>query len=273
MAAPTYAKDGLTLSPLRTEAELTPGMPVKGSLKVTNGTDAPMTVRMSAEAFRVINKAYNYNFDDRAEIIKWVQFKQPMITLEPRQSQQVIYTITVPPGSKSGGNYISMFATTEVRSNDDAIKTRQRVGSLFYLTVVGGEIKRGGVLSSIYLPWLTSGDSRWSFNVKNEETTHFHSKYDLAVYNVIGNKKTYSRTGDTLIMPATERQIEGVLPAPDVPGIYKIVATIGLGDNPSRQETRFLIYAPAWVMLTGLSLIVVLVGIVITRKYYKKRRN
>lgn len=257
--------DGLTLSPLRTEIEILPGKSVKGSLKIVNATDDTMTVRMNAEAFRIVDKNYNYAFNQNADVIKWVTFKEQDVVLKARESKQMQYTIAIPMGAKPGGRYISMFATTDVKSPDGAINARQRVGSLFYLTVIG-EMKIGGILTSVHSPLWVGGNSRWSMTVRNDETTHFRTNYSMTIHSIINDRVLHKSTGNALIMPDTEREIINTLNVPRLPGIYKMAISVDLGEYPSRHDTRLLVYVPLW-MWGGIVFIIIIKTILVMRRH------
>jgi hypothetical protein len=262
---PAYATTGLTVSPLRTEVEILPGKLAKGNLKLTNATRVPMLVRLDAEAFRVVDEAYDYKFDPLSNVINWVRFNETVVEMQPGQSHAIQYTITAPIDAKPGGYYVSMFASTDVANANSVINARQRVGSLFYITVTG-EASRGGSLVSLELPLFISADSRWSMNIKSDAATHFRSDYRIAIYNVVGKGVVSESKGSALIMPDSVRRIQEPLRIPDFPGIYTAVVTVGLGDSPIRQETRLLIYVPIWASVIACFVVAAVTAVIIVRR-------
>lgn len=244
------AVKGLTVSPLRNEIEIAPGVSKNGSMTVTNSTNSSMNVSFSAEKFSVINQQYDYAFTAETDMAKWVVFQTPEIELSAGESKKISYSIGVPLSAEPGGRYISMFATTNTESaGGGANSSLQRVASLLYVTVAG-DITRSGDLVSLSSPTLISGSSKWGAVVHNTGTTHFRSRYNVQVINILRRSIDASGQGDALILPGSLRQISDNLPLPKLPGIYKAVYTIGLGDTPAKVQSHYVVYiTPVWAGL------------------------
>lgn len=259
-SAATISKPkGLTLSPLRTELNITPGTSLDGVLKVTNNSTKPMSVNMTAEAFSVINQQYDYAFTAESNVVKWVSFDHTEINLGPGKSQGVKYMVGIPLSAEPGGRYISLFASTDTSNpTDSGILSKQRVASLLYITVLG-DISRVGHLVSLTSPWLIGGDSTWSVALQNTGTTHYRSRYNLQIKDLIFNGTAASMSGEALILPGTVRLVSDTLPAPFWPGLYKAIYNIGLGDNPSVTKTALILYMPIWALIIIVILFAVLI--------------
>jgi hypothetical protein len=242
---------GLTVTPLRSELEVSPGTSVDGVLTITNLTDTDMKVGLSAEEFSVIDQQYDYAFTAESNLAKWVLFGKSSVNLQAGESQSVSYKVGAPLSAEPGGRYISLFASTDSADSNSGISTRQRVASLLYITVLG-DVSRSGSLVSLAAPWLMSGNDIWSATLRNTGTTHYRSQYMVSVYNIFGNAAATSDINDSLILPGTIRTISGTVPTPQLPGIYRVVFKIGLGDTPARFESRYVLYMPpaAWIALT-----------------------
>jgi len=251
---------GLTLSPLRSELQITPGTSLDGELIVTNSTDKSMSVSFEVSEFSVINQQYDYAFTDKSDITKWIDFNPATVNLTANQTKKISYTVGVPLSAEPGGRYISLFASTDILASDGSVNSRQRIASLLYITVLG-DISRAGHLVSLASPWAVSGKSVWSVALQNTGTTHFHSRYSVDVMNLWGGTVA-SSLGDALILPGTVRSVSDVLPLPQLPGIYKINFIIGLGDTPSTTETRYILYMPPVAILIFIVVGVIIVGLV-----------
>lgn len=250
---------GLTLSPLRTELNITPSTSLDGILKVTNNSTKPMSVTMTAEAFSVINQQYDYAFTAESNVVKWVTFNHPEIKLESDKSQSIKYTVGVPLSAEPGGRYISLFASTDTSDpTNSGILSKQRVASLLYITVLG-DVSRVGHLVSLTSPWLIGGDSTWSVALQNTGTTHYRSRYNLQIKDLILNGTVASMSGEALILPGTVRLVSDKLPAPFWPGLYKAIYNIGLGDNPSETKTKLILYMPIWAVIIIIIIFAVLI--------------
>jgi hypothetical protein len=256
---------GLTLSPLRSELDIAPGTSQDGTMTVTNNSSNPMIVDMSAEVFSVINQQYDYAFTAESNVVKWVTFNHSQINLAPDKTEDVTYTVGVPLSAEPGGRYISLFASTDMGTTSGAVESKQQVASLLYITVPGN-VTRVGHLVSLTSPWLISGNSRWAAVLQNTGTTHYRSRYNLQIKNLLWSGTAASMSGEALILPGTVRLISNMLPAPPWPGLYRAVYDIGLGDNPAVTQTRLILYMPLWAT----TLIIIAVASLIYWFFYKK---
>jgi hypothetical protein len=225
-----------------------------------------MKVQLSSEIFTVINPEYNYRFSVDSEVARWVQFQTTVVELEPGQSRSVTYDIAVPLGAEPGGQYISIFASTDSEQQQGAITSRQRIASLIYITV-DGDVTRNGVFLSLSHPWLAGDSTDWSASIQNQGTTHFRSRYAVEVRSLIGNSLVAKSDGEALILPGTIRRISDGLPLPAFPGVYRVTYSVGLGDQPAQVEARIQVYLPAWLWVS------VVVGLIIAALLSVRRKK
>jgi len=269
---PATKSKGLTLSPLRNEFDIAPGTVHGGSLKVTNSTKKTMKVNLTAEEFSVINSQYDYAFSQVSDVTKWVSFENSEINLSAGETMKVKYTIGVPLAAEPGGYYLSLFATTNTQSQtDNSVNSQQRVASLLYITV-SGKVTRVGKLVSLSSPTMVSGKTNWSVLLQNTGTTHYRSRYNVQIVNLFSNEIEASSQGDALVLPGSLRLINSNLPLPKLPGIYKAIYTIGLGDTPARVEIRYIVYiTPLLVLALVLSILALYFWI--SHRHNKKLKN
>jgi len=264
--AATKEPSGLTISPLRTEPEIAPGTVYTGQLLLVNTTASNMTISMSSAQFGVVDENYDYSFNLTSELTGWVLFSPSSFLLTPGNEIDVTYTVNVPLGAEPGGRYISLFATSQPSAVDGSgIKSQEQVASLLYITVTG-DVTRYGKLVSLHNPWLMTGPTIWTTEIQDNGTTHFESDYSLTEETLFGKQVGYM-SGSALILPDSIRLVTGNIPQPKTPGIYKIVYSIGLGDEPAVNTTRYIIYVSP---LDGiLILFVVAMGIGLGYRYYR----
>ncbi len=258
---------GLGLAPLRTELDIAPGTSLDGKLTVINATAAPMTVGLDAEEFSVINQQYDYAFTQESQVAKWVTFTPTTLNLAAGEAKMVSYRLSAPLSAEPGGRYISLFASTDTGNQNNGVSSRQRIASLLYITVLGN-VTRSGHLVSLNAPWVMSGGGQWSIALQNTGTTHFRSRYSVNVQDIFGNKVGTTVTGDDLILPGTVRLITDQLPLPVLPGFYRYVYNIGLGDTPAVTETRIVLYAsPIFIAAAGV-ILTLLITLLIRRRNF-----
>jgi hypothetical protein len=269
VSAESIVTKGLALSPVKTELNIAPGTSLDGVLTVTNSTDQPMTVDMDAEEFSVIDQQYDYAFNAQSDVTKWVAFDSTEINLTAGESKKITFTVNVPLSAEPGGRYISLFASTTAGISDDGVNSRQSVGSLLYITVLG-DVSRIGHLLSLNSPWIIGGNSTWDMTLQNTGSTHFHSRYNVQIKNLIGNDTITKLSGDAMILPGSVRAVSDKLPSPQLPGIYKVIYTIGLGDNQAVVKTYYLLYMPP---LTEIILIVIIMVLIYEILHYRRSKN
>ena len=143
-----------------------------------------MTVSLSVEKFSVINQQYDYAFTEGSDLAKWVTFNPVEVNLTVGESKKISYTIGVPLSAEPGGRYISLFASTNVETLSGDTSSLQRIASLLYITVLG-DVTRAGNLVSLTSPWAISGESIWSVAIQNTGTTHFRSRYNVQMNNLL----------------------------------------------------------------------------------------
>lgn len=250
---------GLALAPIRTEAVIAPGWAASYKLNLTNYSDRPMAVALSAEEFSVVDQQYNYAFDARSDISKWVTFDKTTVQLEPGKNSVVAYTVNVPQDAEPGGRYISLFAASNVQSAPGEIRTEQRIASLLYVTVKG-DVTRIGSLKSLAIPFVFDGYQPWKIVIANSGTTHFRSKYSVSIRNIFDGKEVASIADSALVLPHTSRAIVAPMPVLKYLGIYRAVYTVGLGDSPARVRESYMVFLPKQLYLSLLSLTVIVVG-------------
>lgn len=269
----TYAIDGtikgMTVSPGRTEIDIMPGTTKQKTVTVENNTEKNMTVELSAEAFSVINQQYDYKFTSESKTASWIRFDKNIIELTPSQKIDIPYSINVPNNAEPGGQYLSIFATTDTPASSKAILSKQRIASLLYITVLG-DVTRTGKLIFLNSPWLINGNNMWSMSVQNTGSAHFRSNYQLKIFDLFGKNIKSSEKNSSLILPETIRNVTGLVPIPDLPGIYKINYSITLGDSSSKNITKYFLYMPFWFIVAIISLIFAIIILVTIIKKPKK---
>ncbi len=265
---PSTQQKGMTVAPIRSELNIAPGTSLDGVIKVTNSTDKLMTVNLDAEAFSVINQQYDYAFTAESNTAKWVRFDQTTLVLSSQETREVKYTVAVPLSAEPGGRYLSIFISADTTPPDASITSRQRIASLLYINVTG-DVTRSGHLLSLSSPWVISDKSQWSAAVQNTGTTHFRSRYGVVVKDVIFSNEVASTSGTSLILPGTVRLVIDNINPPSIPGLYKVIYTIGLGDTPSKVEVRYMLYIPVWLTVLIITTFVILVLPRLSRKNKK----
>jgi len=263
----------LQVSPLRNEISVEAGSAYKGSIALKNTGKATLKVSLSAEAFGVINQNYDYAFIPKAPVSDWVHFSQSDVIIDEGETYVANYLISVPIGAEPGGKYISLFASA-LPSTNEGITSVDRIGSLVYLTVPGN-VTRPGELISLKSPLTTTGAFNWSATIRNGGTAHFRSNYSVTT-QTLWNTDLSKTEGSGLILPASVRLIQGSGVHPEWLGIYKVHYQFELGDTPSADQTKLLLYLPPLQTVTATILLLAFIYLItstIRRNTKRKRHN
>lgn len=257
----------LGISPLRNELTIAPGTSFDGKLTLTNSGKETLAVTMNAEVFSVTDEVYDYSFDPSGKGVDWVTFGSNEITIESGKSATVTYKVAVPIDAEPGGRYLSLFASSSPSTAVPGVTSINRVASLLYITV-DGDVTRIGKVLTFNSPLVTFGDPTWTATIQDAGTTHFHSIYSVTVKSLLGGAPLKSAQGDSLILPSSIRLLSQSIPHPDLLGIYRLDYTIGLGDTPARQETKWILYLPP---LQTLLVLAILISIVLLIRPKRKK--
>jgi hypothetical protein len=195
-----------------------------------------------------------------------VSFGETSVTIDPGKSTTVSYKVAVPVDGEPGGRYISLFASSRPTAAANGVTSINRVASLLYITVAG-DVTRTGKVLTFNSPLLTFGDPTWTAALQNSGSTHFHSLYNVGVTSLFGGSTLTSTRGDSLILPSSVRLLSQAIPHPQWLGIYRLDYTIGLGDVPAQQETKWILYLPP---AQSLLILGILVGLFFL---WSKRKN
>lgn len=263
VSAQTSSAISIKVSPVRTELEISPGTIKYDFIEITNNSTNPTDVQLTAEEFNVINQKYDYIFTDDSDVVKWIGFEVSTFKLEANETKKIKYSVGVPNNTEPGGRYISLFASSRIK-NDGGFASKQRVASLIYVTIIG-DVTKTGALVNFNSPWLTGRDGGWSTTIRSNGSTHFHSLQSVTIFNLFGNKVAES-SNDSLILPASIKLTTNTLPNLSLPGVYRAIYKVSLGDSPSVEKKTILIYLPSWVGYVFILIIVILLMKNITKK-------
>lgn len=240
---------GLAISPVRQELTTVPGKASSGTITVGNTTDKSITISLSVEQFSVVDYSYDYEF--RAPPSNdWVKLDKTQIEIAPNKTQKVLFSINVPNKSRPGGYYFSLFASTTLEG--PGMPGTVRAASLLYLKV-DGDLIRTSVMENASAPlWVTGSDIPYEFDVKNTGNVHFSAYFYGQIEWLFGLLPEVGTSH--ILMPGKVRTINGTVPTPLLPGIYKMTYgyKVDFADIVT-AKTEYIIFIPPWsIILLGI---------------------
>jgi hypothetical protein len=239
--AATTKDTSLSISPLRQELSVTEGAAASGKVTIGNQTESPITVTMTVKEFAVTDFAYDYVFKQPQD--DWVKLPLPQAVLVSHESKSVAYSVNVPKRATPGGHYFAIFASTEIPG--EGLPGTAQVVSLLYLTVKG-ELVRTSVLQNDTVPFLVTGSEvPYKFDVKDTGNIYFTAYFYGQLQGLFGQLPESGTSH--LLMPGAVRTVDGAIPAPLWPGIYKFTYGYKV-DFASIITTKssYIVYVPPW---------------------------
>lgn len=228
---------GLLITPPRQYLNVDPGKVTESSFTVANLTDRRLDIFLSVEQFSVANYTYDFKFE--APFEDWIKLEETKVSLEKSESHTVNYTVNAPVGAKPGGHYFTLFASVDL-GEDRHI----RAATVVYITA-SGELTKTSTVTKTNFPWITiGGDIPISFDIQNTGNTHFLA-YISGVLRGWGPTQSSGEAAHLLI-PATTRRVEGKLPGPIIPGLYKAVYGYRDEEGKDTRHSQYIMYLPPW---------------------------
>ncbi len=243
---------GLFISPLRQETTLVAGKTKSNYFTVANLTEKPMTVNLSVKQFSVTDYAYDYEF--RPPENDWVKLKDTQVLLQPNQSKKIGYDATVPAGTAPGGYYYTMFASADIPG--PGLPSTVQATTLLYLTV-DGKLVRTSVLQNDSIPFLVMGNEiPYKFDVKDIGNVYFSAYFYGQLEGLFGKQPEVGTSH--LLMPGAVRTVNGIIPSPLLPGIYRVAYGYKVDFAAFvTVKTAYIIFIPPWSIA---ALVLLLIG-------------
>lgn len=248
---PKINHKGLLISPLRQYLDIDSGKVKDSSFVVANYTKNDMDVTLSVEEFSVADYSYDYRFNKTK--LNWIKLGQTFVKLKPSESKTVKYQLDVPPLSKPGGQYFTIFAKTKFPTG--GVVSEVQAANLVYVTV-SGELDKSSILKNQRIDRVSIGSQvPFELDIQNTGNTHYFAYINAHLNGVLAAKSSVSNSH--IVLPGTTRKIESAIPAPLLPGIYEAVYGYTVEGKPQVQKSTLILYAPPWSWVLVLILAVI----------------
>ena len=231
---------GMTVTPVRQEISVAAGKSTPESFMVANQTDKPMKVSFFIKQFSATNFTYDYVFHPAGN--DWLRLGTAQVELKPKESRKISYSFNVPKDAKPGGNYYMIFASTDI-IGPGLPATVQATISLFL--TVEGKLVRTGTIENPSIPWLVTGtDIPYKFNARNTGNVYYSAYLYGQVAGLFGKQPAVG-VGHVL-MPQVARTISGSVPAPVIPGVYKVTYGYKTDFGTATTQSAYVLFLPIW---------------------------
>ncbi|MBI4948012.1 DUF916 domain-containing protein [Candidatus Berkelbacteria bacterium] len=277
----TDTSSGLEISPAVIEISGKPGTSITKEITVKNPLDKAVTLYLLSKDFYTDDQNGTplfYNDDEGQtkssyQLSKWVTFIEESITLQPNQSRQVEYTITIPSNAEPGGHYAGvMFSTSKPVSTTGSSTQVGAVGlisSLVFLTVDGAITEQLEIKEFSATKFTTSGPINFNVVVKNNGNVHLTPKGSVKVTNWQGKEIKNIELNTTFgkALPKAERKFTDKWENDWKHfGYYNLTASLTYGKNNTLVDSTVkVLILPIW-LIAALAALVLIIIILIIRK-------
>lgn len=269
-----------SVEPMSQAIMLVPGQVYEGKITVINTANSlkDFPYKVEVTPYNVIGQNYAADLlseSDRTAITKWMKIAEPTGVLEPNETREVSYTITVPSNVPAGGQYAAITVSSNDQSKKDepvSVKNVFEIASVLYAEVAGETVREGEVLENNVPGFVMTTPITISSLLSNRGNVHEKATYSIAAVNVLNGQTIYpvnevDGSFGEMIMPETTRSLEreiGNLPSI---GLVRISQSIEYLGQTSVNE-RTVIICPIWLIVLVIAMIVAVVTglIVMVRK-------
>ena len=216
----------------------------EGSFTVANYTDKPMTVKLFVKQFSVSDFTYSYTFMEPKD--NWIKLSDNLVNLQPNQNKRIGYIAEVPLGTTPGDHDFTLFASADITGQSMPVTVQAT--SLLYLTVEG-KLIRTTELRGSSIPFLVTGtDVAYKIIVENTGNVHISAIFFGQLEGLF--VKQAGLEAGHLLIPGAPLSIEGSIPMPLLPGLYKITYGFKADDAQSiTSKTAIILFIPPWSVI------------------------
>lgn len=263
----------MTLTPTSLDRIMEPGSTYSGSFQIINQGQSGYTFKVYAAPYSVKGEDYTPDFTvlpNTPDVASWFKFSTASVHVDPGQSADIGYTVTMPKGLPAGGYYAAAFAETRLPSKANSVVLNERVGEIFYLQAAGPVAREGKLLtwqsSFLQKPPLTS-----TLRLENNGGVHYPATIVVNVQDVFGHKK-YSVKTVKEVLPHTIRKV--ALPWQKTPsiGIFKVKGSVSFLGRSQALPTRWVLVVSQTIRLYLGAALALIILAVAGRAVYRQRR-
>ncbi len=273
---PIQAEDlSFTISPPTIQVSLDPGGKSEGILRVTNNSNQEQSFSARVEDVDVENKtghpviAVDHKLQNALSATSWIGLSPATISLQPHQSEEIIYYIQTPESARPGGFYsvIMVHPIPSDRNPNSHTTVQSQIGSLLYLTIKGA-VNEYATIERFSAPQvLDHGPIQISLLIKNLGNIHIQPKGVVSLHNLLGKKIAITELEAFNIFPERNRSYEIGIGKDLFPGPYWATVSLNYGIyNIRHLEASLLVWVIPWQAILTICLGIIFLILAITVK-------
>lgn len=268
------------ISPPTANYAADPGQTITGKIKVTNLTDAPISLRTGKQNFVAKGEEGEIELVDEASpkysLAPWFTVNQAIVDVPAKATKEVSYTIAIPANAEPGGRYGTITFSTippKLPSGESGAVVQQTLAGIVFVRINGAATEDLEVLSFLSAPdFAEYGPVQLRTRIKNNGTVHEKPTGTITIKNMLGMQVANIPLDEHFVIPDAVRLLKNDWPTgknkPFLIGRYTahLDATYGSGKKLS-ADTSFVIFP--WKA----AIIVLIVLILLILFFWKGRKR
>jgi hypothetical protein len=266
------APEVLTISPTSIRPVVNPGSVKTGSFQTINQGQQSYNVIIYAAPYSVKSENYTPDFlpiPGAPSVASWLHFSQTSGTVQPNQTLNIDYTLTVPPNTPAGGYYAVAFVETQAPKNTSGVIVNEQVGEIFYIQVAGPVVQSGKVLSWSS-PFFQKPPLTYSLKLENSGGLHYFSNISIVVRDIFNTPK-FTLTTQKVVLPETIRQISDIWTKTPSLGFFKVTGSATVLGRNVKLPTKYVLVMSntvriVFIIIAALIIVAFSVRLLVMRK-------
>lgn len=243
LAGMAQAQMSLEVTPIRAEHQIEAGASETNVIEVRNAGTKPSRVKVSVQDWQMDAKgqvSFSRPGSSPASLAPWLEINPTDFRVEPGQTKEVRYTLTIPADARTGG-YRGAIILEGMPAQPGVPTPRKvavhgRFGVMIYETVGKPDIR--AKFTDFQIVPEKKG-TKFVLKLANAGTAHFRPKKSkISITNGQGQEVAAVDIPDVPVLPGATREVEVAKELKLPPGQYmaKAVVDVGQRDLLARQQ-------------------------------------
>lgn len=263
------------------------GSTVKGSIKVTNLTNQPLSLMVGKENFVAKGEEGEIELTNNADplysLAPWFNFSTTQLDLPPLATKSVDYTIAIPANAEPGGRYGSITFNSippKLPNGQSGAAVQQTLAGIAFLRI-NGKAKEQLSVASFETGTLGS-KNQWTpktffeygpvdflTRVKNNGNVHEKPTGAITIKNMFGHSVGIVKLDEHFVIPGAVRRLHNSWPAvgkkqPFLFGRYTATLDAKYADGQTLTATTSFTVIP-WKQTLVVAIIILIILILLIR--------
>jgi hypothetical protein len=217
---PSAPTQSFQISPPTANYNADPGGSAKGTIKVTNLTANPLSVRVGKENFVAKGEEGEIELTDNADpqysLAPWFTFDAPSLDIPGKETRELHYTVSVPTDAEPGGRYGSITFNSippKLAPGESGAAVQQTIAAIVFLRINGPAKEELSVAS--FAPdkdFYEYGPVALTTRIKNSGNVHEKPTGKIVIKNLLGFKVGEVKLDEHFVIPGAIRKLHNSWP-------------------------------------------------------------